>query len=308
MSVSGGNEENMKEMGARIVVVCGSLLLAVGLASCGKKTVDPPKMQESGEESAAQEEQAQQEETAMQSEAEEENAARDGQLAGGSSGTINYEVEYEEKRYEAEDGTAIFEVKLAYPVLQGEEEGVQAINSFFRDWRTKRLVEYESDENSTRQTALEVYRESKDSGWPGPWGEQYAVSVVKTWNGYVSVLMDAYLYEGGSHGMPWKEGYAFNLADGKRAQISEVTGKTGGEWDKILRAGFSKVVSMGEEGEYYEDALEILKERDMQDVGFYFTDTGIHFYLPPYEIGPYSTGYVEMEVPFSELERDTPIL
>lgn len=277
----------------------GLLLLLFLLAgACGKKTIDPPSAPES-------------EETETESETEEETLEETetegvmddcmDQLIGGANGSVNYSVNFVEKQYEAEDGTAIFRMSMAYPVFAGEEEGIAKINRFYQEWGEEKLEEYEADENSTRQAALEVYRESRDSGWPGPWSENYEVSSVKTWNGYISVLMDIYLYEGIAHGMPYREGHVFRVSDGQEVKLSELTNKDQGEWDKILRARFAERIAQGEEADFFEDAQETIKVRDMKDVGYYFTETGIAFYLPPYEVGPYSTGYVEVEIPFEEI-------
>ncbi|MDO4333016.1 MAG: DUF3298 and DUF4163 domain-containing protein [Eubacteriales bacterium] len=272
-------------------------MTAAVFSACGKKTVSPSETQKSTESGAETEESETQEEMESQS-VPQENAA--GQVAGGGVGSVHYEVRLMEKQYEADDGTVIFEIRLAYPVLQGEEEGAKQINRFFQEWSEKKLKESEEDEDSTRQSALEVYRESKDAGWPGPWSESYEVTSVKTWGGYVSVLMDSYLYEGGAHGMPYREGHVFRISDGQEVELSDLTDKTQDDWDKLLRAGFADKIAQGEEAQYYEDAMDLIKERDMKDTGYYFAETGIVFYLPPYEIAPYSTGYVEILVPFEE--------
>lgn len=269
---------------------------AVMFAACGKKTVNPPESEES--EGEAQETESETEEADTESETEGEKDTD--RLAGGSVGTVIYEIGHVEKQYEAEDGTAIFEVKIAYPILTGEDSASREINTFFEEWKNRKLEEYESDENSTRQSALEVYRESRDTGWQGPWGEQYEVSSLKTWNGFLSVLVNSYLYEDGAHGMPYREGHLFRLEDGQMVGLSELGGKTQEDWEKVMRARFAEKIAEGEEGEFYEEALEMIKDRDMSDAGYYFTDTGIAFYLPPYEIAPYSTGYVEIVVPYEE--------
>lgn len=278
------------------VLLVLTMVLAV---ACGKKTVDPPEAPQSEE--TQEETEAAPQQSTEQTKTESENDDCMDQLIGGSAGTVNYAVNFVEKQYEAEDGTAIFKMSMAYPIFEGEEEGVMQINRFYQDWSEQKVKEYEEDEDSTRQSALEVYRESRDAGWPGPWTENYEVSSVKTWNGYVSVLMDSYLYEGGAHGMPYREGHVFRLSDGQEVELADLTNKDQGEWDKILRARFADRIAQGEEAEFFEDALESIKVRDMKDVGYYFTETGIAFYLPPYEVGPYSTGYVEVEVPFDEI-------
>lgn len=295
-TVLGREEDGMKLKKSRAVLWTAAFLIMTGAAGCGKKTVNPPETQETESEDMETESEAKLQDG---SETGADESLQD-QLAGGGTGDITYEVQHTEKHYEADDGTAIFKLKLSYPVLMGDGEGIRKINSFFKDWSAKKLEEYEADENSTRQSALEVYRESRDAGWAGPWGEEYEVSSVKAWAGYVSVLLDSYLYEGGAHGMPYREGHVFRLSDGQQVELSRLTGKTQADWDKLLRARFSDLVSEGKEAMYYEDALELLKERDMKDTGYYFTDTGIVFYLPPYEIAPYSTGYVEIVIPFEE--------
>lgn len=280
-----------------VLTVCLCMTVAVMFAACGKKTVNPPESEET-------ETSRETESETGQSDAESQDASESetdtGQLAGGGVGSVTYEVGYVEKQYEAEDGTAIFEVKIAYPILMGEDDASKVINTYFEEWKNRKLKEYESDENSTRQSALEVYRESKDAGWQGPWGEHYEVSSVKTWNGFLSILMNSYLYEGGAHSMPYREGHLFRLSDGQELKLSDLGGKTQEDWEKVMRARFAEKIAEGTEGEFYEDSAEMIKERDMSDAGYYFSDTGLVFYLPPYEVAPYSTGYVEIEVPFEE--------
>lgn len=221
-----------------------------------------------------------------------------GKLSGGSSQDLTYEIRFLEKEYAADDGAGIFRLKLSWPVLLGNDDGIDEVNGFFENWAEEKLREYESDENSTRQSALEVYRESRDVGWAGPWGEEYRVGSVGVFAGYVSILMDSYLYEGGVHGMPYREAYTFELADGSRAELAEMSSCTPGEWEKLLRTKFLDKISR-EEG-YYADAREILEKYDFAKAGWYFADGGIVFYLPPYTVAPYDAGYVEIEIPFEE--------
>lgn len=287
-----------RQKGLYALIICLCITAAVMFAACGKKTVNPPESEESADN--GQETESETGQSGAETESALEGETGEDRLAGGSVGKADFEIGYVEKEYEAEDGTVIFELNIAYPILTEENTGAKVINTFFETWKDRKLEEYESDENSTRQSALEVYRESKDAGWQGPWGERYDVSSVRTWAGYLSVLMDSYLYEGGAHGMPYREGHVFRMSDGQEVKLSELTDKTQEDWEKLLRARFADKIARGEENEFYDDAIELMKERDMSDVGYYFTETGIAFYLPPYEISPYSTGYVEITVPFEE--------
>ena len=298
----------MKQRECRLaegVILTGlAVLLALGAGACGKKTVAPKEKQtESGQETESRESTEQAADGAAEKSGTGADKSASDQLAGGGTGRVTYEVKIEEKQYTAEDGTPIFMLRIAYPVLLGEDAGKEKINHYLEQWAQQKLAGYERDENSTRQSALEVYRESRDSGWAGPWGEQYELESVKAWNGYLSILIDSYLYEGAASGTPYREGLVFRLSDGKKVKISEMTALDAGEWDKILRARFARIVAAGKKDAFYEDAMEQVMERDMSDVGYFFTEDGIAFYLPPYEIAPWSTGYVVAEIPYEEIER-----
>ena len=230
------------------------------------------------------------------------DAGRTGdELAGGGTGDMTYVISRLERQYEAEDQTAIFRVKISYPVFYGQQTGIADINGFFEEWARKTLEECESGEGSTRQTALEVYRESRDSGWEAPWSEAYEVRDVTAWNGYVSVLTESSLDGGGSSGIPYREVWVFRLSDGQQTGLSEITGKERGEWEALLRARFAELVKRDGPDRFYADAGEKLADYDMEKAGYYFTETGIAFFLQPYEIAPYAAGYVETVIPYGEI-------
>ena len=223
------------------------------------------------------------------------------QLAGGGTGDLTYVISRLERQYEAEDRTAIFRVKISYPVFYGSQAGIPDINGFFEAWAQSRLEECETGEDSTRQTALEVYRGSRDSGWRSPWSENYEVRDVTAWDGYVSVLTDACLDGGGDSGIPYREAWVFRLSDGQQAGLSEITQRERAEWEPLLRARFGDLVREDGQGRFYADAAEKLAGYDMGKAGYYFTEAGIAFYLPPYEVAPYAAGYVETVIPYGEI-------
>lgn len=279
-------------------LTAGALLIMCGAAAagCGERQ-EQQESREDRQDRTGQEESGREEDREARNVEGKAQKAQD-RLAGGSSQKVTYEVCSLEKEYEADDGTGIFRLELSWPVLLGSEAGIGQINVFFEKWAQEKLREYEANENSTRQSALEVYRESRGAGWAGPWGEEYRVSSVGVCGRYVSVLMDCYLYEGSVHGMPYREDYAFDLWDGRRTELWEMSACTKEEWEVLLLEKFLEKTA-GEDG-YYADAREILETFDFAKAGWYFTDEGIVFYLPPYTVAPYDAGYVEVLVPFEE--------
>ncbi len=60
------------------------------------------------------------------------------------------------------------------------------------------------------------------------------------------------------------------------------------------------------EGDYlYENYADTVKERFMtdasQDEAWYFSQSGLCFYFAPYEIAPYSSGVISVEIPYEKL-------
>ncbi len=61
------------------------------------------------------------------------------------------------------------------------------------------------------------------------------------------------------------------------------------------------------EGDYlYENYAQTVKQRFSQDAtqdeAWYFTQTGLCFYFAPYEIAPYSSGVISVEIPYEKLQ------
>lgn len=299
----------MKRIGEWKLFVLLLCLPAVLLSACHVSTVDPPETKESGKEESRQGEEEQEEGNGEESDPAQEDMAANAagsretqadRLAGGGTGELTYEVSSLDRQYTAEDGTVIFQAKISYPSFSGPAEGTEAINLFFRNWVAAKIREYEEGEDSLWHSALEVYRESRDSGWMGPWSEEYRVSSVRVQGGYLSVLLDSYLEEGGAHGMPCREGYVFRVRDGQPVDLTEMSEMTRVEWDKLLRARFADLIDKEDASLFYEDASERIKTYDMGRADYYFAADGIVFYLAPYEIAPYATGYVEILIPYEE--------
>ena len=118
-----------------------------------------------------------------------------GRPAWGGSGSVTYQVKTLQKIFMRKMGRCCISCSCRGH-FAGKAGGVLQVNRFFEDWKNEKLRIYEADGDSIRQAALEIYRESKDSGWTGSWTERYRVSRVCTKGQYVSVLLDSDLKEG----------------------------------------------------------------------------------------------------------------
>lgn len=226
-------------------------------------------------------------------------SGRSGSLLGGGSGSVTYQVKTVQENFHAEDGTVLYQLQLSWPYFAGKAGGVLQVNRFFEDWKNEKLRIYEADGDSIRQAALEIYRESKDSGWTGSWTERYRVSRVCTKGQYVSVLLDSDLKEGNLKKIPHRESYVFDLESGQQVTLEKLLGKSREECYQLLQEAYRDKLRENP-GVYYADAEEKIAALNPEKIGWYFTETAIVCYLEPYTIALPEEGYVEAELPIED--------
>lgn len=77
------------------------------------------------------------------------------------------------------------------------------------------------------------------------------------------------------------------------------------EADDFIQIISQKLADMEDEYLLYEDYESVVQDRFNVDENFfedfYFTDTGLVFYFSPYEIAPYASGIITIEIPYHEL-------
>lgn len=75
--------------------------------------------------------------------------------------------------------------------------------------------------------------------------------------------------------------------------------------EQLVDAVIQTAASLADDLQLYGDYAECIRQRfdteESFDEDWYFTDQGLCFYFAPYEIAPYSTGIVILELPYSQL-------
>lgn len=118
---------------------------------------------------------------------------------------------------------------------------------------------------------------------------------------YLSFYQDEHYYYGGAHGMPYHEGYTFDLETGKELTLSDIVGNTDEELKEIVTTHYEIYMSSDPEV-FWDDALEVVEESVNLEGDFYLCDNGIAFEFPPYDLAPYAAGYQTVVIPYSEFE------
>lgn len=107
---------------------------------------------------------------------------------------------------------------------------------------------------------------------------------------YLIVLYHGYGYTGGAHGYAYENYKVADLKNQKPLQLSDIVDTSKVSWNKLLLKHLG-----GRTPELFE------KEKLSYTENFYFDKDKITFVYGQYEIAPYSSGIIEVHVPFSAI-------
>ncbi|SDA47685.1 hypothetical protein SAMN02910368_00709 [Lachnospiraceae bacterium G11] len=139
--------------------------------------------------------------------------------------------------------------------------------------------------------------------------DDYTVSAVKIINDkYLAVDMGGYWYGGGAHGMPMRDQHLFDLETGEEKTLEDFYTMTNEDFKALVAYKTKEDFLKYENGEspyfaadadtVFNDAYEYA-ELDRGTVDF--AEDGIYYYYPPYEMGPYAAGYIDVFISYEEL-------
>lgn len=198
----------------------------------------------------------------------------------------------------AEDGTVIFQYTHPHMSLTLEDQKIA----------DKVILDFLRRVDSTKETADSVARmaiaSNKVSKLPSPYLYHLTYSPTRIDNTVLSLFGNNVVFNGGGHPERTCVSASYDLRTGDvltLASIMSVSAKTD-DFCKLVLEGLADMA----EGDYlYENYTQTVKQRfavdATQDEAWYFTQNGLCFYFVPYEIAPYSSGVVTVEIPFEEL-------
>jgi hypothetical protein len=129
----------------------------------------------------------------------------------------------------------------------------------------------------------------------------------------MTVQMAGYWYGGGAHGYPERNQYLFDLTTGEVLTIRDffegteeefkalIAAKTREDYEHYLESNPDEMPYFAsDEDTVYNDAYEYTS---LDSGCIEFLQDGIIYYYPPYDMGPYAAGYIEIFVPYEELGK-----
>lgn len=122
------------------------------------------------------------------------------------------------------------------------------------------------------------------------WDQHSDMKVHSDRNGFLTVKYSGYGYTGGAHGYAYENYKVADKENQKVIKLEDIVEVSQVDWNKVLR---SKIP--GGEGTIFEP------EKLSYNQNFFFDNEKITFVYGQYEIAPYASGIIPINVPFSEI-------
>jgi len=227
--------------------------------------------------------------------------------------SANIEIEMTEHIYEhpdcITDEGACVSLQFIYPEFAGDEIMTQKL----REWTYKQIYQFEEDrisEPSLEELSTEWFKDYDQyarqiEGYNISWTLERRVDLVLDTRNVVSLHFNEFSFTGGAHPVQIDIFRSFEKPDGTILTLNELT------YDD---AQLEQLKVMAEE--QFRFSYELLEDESLEDAGFHFldgefyltenfafTDFGLLFYYNVYEVAPYATGPIAVELSYDDLEN-----
>ena len=200
--------------------------------------------------------------------------------------------------FEADDGTEIFSytsqhMQFIFPDASIAEK---VILDFLN-----RIDSGRANAENLRNAALFDYQ--PEMPWT-PYFYQTLYSPTRIDRGVLSLFGIQHSYSGGIHGNMNCIAANYDLTTGDVLTLGSIM-HMDADKDAFIQIISNKLAEKQEEYQLYDDFQDGVLTRLNVDENlyedFYFTPSGLCFFFSPYEIAPYSSGIITVEIPYSEL-------
>lgn len=161
-------------------------------------------------------------------------------------------------------------------------------------------VEKNSDAKSVRDSAVRAYQDS-----PSSWSAFASKVIYKPMRidlGILSLSGEALTYQGGAHAQYVTKTVTYDLLTGNVLKSSDIFTQSASSdslTSLVLEALAEQKSSLFED--YEATVTEKFGASAEQNADWYFSCTGLCYFFSPYEIGPFASGTVVAEIPYSKL-------
>ena len=202
------------------------------------------------------------------------------------------------ERFIHEDGTELFSYTSQHMqfVFPDAEVADKVILDFLN-----RVDASRTDADSILSSAQNDYTDA-DTWFP--YFYQIIYSPMRVDHGVLSLFGMQHSYSGGIHGSKSCLAANYDLLTGDVLTLGSIMHMNADKED-FIKIIIEKLNEIADEAYLYENFEEGVRSRLGGDENlyedFYFSSTGLCFFFSPYEIAPYSSGIITIEIPYSEL-------
>lgn len=211
--------------------------------------------------------------------------------------SIGYiESDYQKYFYDGKSDAPIYMLSRSWLQVNDNYPGAEAINSYVTD--------YVDEQKEYAQEASEEMREwiqPEELGVPGEFSSGF-VGFQYFDSRYISYYQAIYEYmSGAAHGMPYRNGFTFDLQTGKRLYLADIINNSEEELKEIVTAYFAEMINLAPDN-FWTDAVESVREWTTFESDFYLTDEGFLFFYEPYALACYAAGFQSVTIPYEEFD------
>lgn len=140
--------------------------------------------------------------------------------------------------------------------------------------------------------------------WEAPYQCQITYSPMRMDHGILSIYGSSFSYTGGNRPDVSYLAANYDLVTGKTLYLTDIF--TSDSWAQtitpLVLGALSDIKDQAQLYDDYENTVKAYFNGNLsKNEGWYFTQTGLCFFFPPYEIAPYSSGTVIAEIPYEKL-------
>ncbi len=197
-----------------------------------------------------------------------------------------------------ENGTLLFEYAYQHIQMQIADQNVA----------DKITLDFLNRVDSTRSNAEAISQQSRlnydGSDLWSPYKYHIYYSPTRVDQGIISLFGTRTTFTGGMHPEQSCLSVSYDVANGDYLTLGSILNHIDNKEDlcDLVLEELDKLDYQYSLFDGYENAvLERFAADESTDENFYFTNSGLCFYFSPYELAPFSTGIITVEIPYSEL-------
>lgn len=162
--------------------------------------------------------------------------------------------------------------------------------------------------DNTRANA-DIIAQQAESNYTGsatwsPYKYHILYSPTRVDQSIISLFGTRTTYTGGLHPDQSCSAVTYDAANGENLTLGSILNHVDNKKD-ICNLVLNKLEKVDYQYSLFEGYEDVVTERfqldESTDEAFYFTNTGLCFYFAPYELAPFSSGIITVEIPYNEL-------